>query len=95
MGNLTKRERPDRSKINMHEAWELDHWTRELGVSRSELQRLVDKVGNSAAEVRKRISPKQEMMDKNCSIRFGIGFVCENHLHRAWSEMTGFIFGVG
>ena len=35
MDNLTKREKPDRSKINMHEAWELDHWTRELGVNGS------------------------------------------------------------
>ena len=56
MDNLTKREKPDRGKINMHEAWELDHWTRELGVNRSELQRLVDKVGNSAAKVRKELA---------------------------------------
>jgi hypothetical protein len=55
MDNLTKRGKPDRSKINMHEAWELDHWTRELGVSKSELQRIVDKVGNSAAAVRKEL----------------------------------------
>ena len=55
-GQPDEREKPDRSKISMHEAWELDHWTRELGVSRSELQRLVDKVGNSAAEVRKELA---------------------------------------
>ncbi len=55
MDYLTKRTKPDRSKINMHEAWELDHWTRELGVSKSELQRIVDKVGNSAAAVRKEL----------------------------------------
>jgi len=58
MESLTKRIKPDRSKINMHQAWELDHWTKELGVSKSELQRLIDKVGNSAAEVRKELARK-------------------------------------
>jgi AraC-like DNA-binding protein len=58
MDSLTKRIKPNRSKINMHEAWELDHWTRELGVSRSELQRVVNKVGNSAAEMRKELTRK-------------------------------------
>ena len=58
MDSLTRRTKPDRSKINMHQAWELDHWTRELGVSKSELQRVIDKVGNSAAEVRKELARK-------------------------------------
>jgi AraC-like DNA-binding protein len=58
MDSLTKRIKPDRSKINMHQAWELDYWTRELGVSRSELQRVIEKVGNSAAEVRKELARK-------------------------------------
>jgi predicted RNA-binding protein YlqC (UPF0109 family) len=55
MDNLTKREQPDRSKINMHEAWEVKYWTKELGVSKDELQKVVDKVGNSAAAVRKEL----------------------------------------
>jgi hypothetical protein len=55
MDNLTKRDTPDRSKINMHESWEVKYWTRELGVSRAELQKTVDKVGNSAAAVRKEL----------------------------------------
>jgi Protein of unknown function (DUF3606) len=56
MDNLTKRDTPDRSKINMHESWEVKYWTRELGVSQAELQKVVDKVGNSAATVRKELA---------------------------------------
>ena len=37
-----------RSKINMHEDFEVKYWTKELGVSRDELQKPVDKVRNSA-----------------------------------------------
>jgi 3-oxoacyl-[acyl-carrier-protein] synthase III len=55
MDNLTKREQPDRSKINMREAWEVKCWTKELGVSEDELQKVVDKVGNAAAAVRKEL----------------------------------------
>ena len=52
MDNLTNRETPDRSKINMHEILEVKYWRRELGVSKDELQKVVDKVGNAAATVR-------------------------------------------
>lgn len=55
MDNLTKKDQRDRSKINMHEAYEVKYWTRELGVSREDLQKVVDKVGNSAATVRKEL----------------------------------------
>jgi len=47
--------RPDRSKINMQHRAELKHWTRELGVSQAQLQSVIDKVGNSAAAVRKEL----------------------------------------
>ena len=60
MDNLTKREQPDRSKINMHEAYEVKHWTHALGVSREQLQKAVDKVGNSAAAVRKELATSRE-----------------------------------
>ena len=56
MERLTKREQPDRSKINMHQPWEVKYWTHALGVSKEELQRAVDKVGNSAAAVRKQLA---------------------------------------
>jgi hypothetical protein len=56
MDNLQKKASPDRSKINMSEAYEVKYWTKALGVSKEKLQQLVDKVGNSAAAVRKELS---------------------------------------
>jgi 3-oxoacyl-[acyl-carrier-protein] synthase III len=56
MDNLKKKGTADRSKINMHEEYEVEYWTKELGISRDELQRVVDKVGNSAAAVRKELA---------------------------------------
>ena len=53
--NLTQRHQPDRSKINMHEDYEVKYWTHALGVSKEQLQKAVDKVGNSAAAVRKEL----------------------------------------
>ena len=49
------RGQPDRSRINMNEDYEVQYWTRHLGVSRAQLQRAIDKVGNSAAAVRKEL----------------------------------------
>src|SRR4051794_35902500 len=54
--SLTKRDQRDRSKINMHEDFEVKYWTKALGVSKDELQKAVDKVGNSAAAVRKQLA---------------------------------------
>lgn len=55
MDHLTRRGRPDRSKINMHEPHEVKYWTHALGISKEELQKAVDKVGNAAAAVRKEL----------------------------------------
>ena len=55
MDHLTRKGRPDRSKINMHEPYEVKYWTHALGISREELQKAVDKVGNAAAAVRKEL----------------------------------------
>ena len=44
-----------RSKINMEAPDEVRYWTKALGVSSGELQKAVDKVGNSAAAVRKQL----------------------------------------
>jgi len=49
------RGQPDRSKINMSEDYEVEYWTKHLGVSREELQLAVDLVGDSAAAVRKKL----------------------------------------
>jgi hypothetical protein len=53
--DLTKTAAPDRSKIAMQEEQEVKYWTKHLGISREELQRAVDKVGDSAAAVKKQL----------------------------------------
>jgi len=55
MGSLTRKATPDRSKINLHSAQEVKCWSHELGITREQLQKLVDKVGNSGAAVRKEL----------------------------------------
>ena len=55
MNNLTKRPMPDRSKINVHEPLEVKCWAHRFGVSQEQLRELVEKVGNSAAAVRKEL----------------------------------------
>ena len=55
MDDLNKKGPADRSKVNLQEAWEVDYWTNELGVSKDELQSVVKKVGDSAAAVRKEL----------------------------------------
>jgi Protein of unknown function (DUF3606) len=52
---LTTKMPPLRNHIAMTEELEVKCWTKHLGVSREELQRAVDKVGNSAAAVRKEL----------------------------------------
>jgi hypothetical protein len=39
MDDLNKKGAGDRSKINMHEDYEVKYWTKQLGVSRDELER--------------------------------------------------------
>jgi 3-oxoacyl-[acyl-carrier-protein] synthase III len=56
MDDLKKKGSQDRSKINMHEPHEVQYWTRHLNVSKEQLQKAVDKVGNSAAAVRKELA---------------------------------------
>ena len=56
MDDLKNRGQQDRSKINMHEDHEVKYWTRQLGVSKEQLQNAVDKVGNGAAAVRKQLA---------------------------------------
>ena len=55
MDDLRNRGQQDRSKISMHEEHEVKYWTRQLNVSKEELQKAVDKVGNAAAAVRKQL----------------------------------------
>ena len=56
MANKRKEKaRPDRSKINMSEDREVRPWLKHFKVSNEELTRAVEKVGTSAAAVRKQL----------------------------------------
>lgn len=47
----SKRGPADRSRINMHEAYEVEYWTGHFGVSRDKLQRAVNAVGVMVKDV--------------------------------------------
>ena len=49
------RDKRFRNQIAMDDAAAVRRWIKHLGVTREELQRAVDKVGNSAATVRKEL----------------------------------------
>ena len=53
--DVLTRAQPYRSHINMDADDEVKYWSKHLGVTREELQRLVDKVGNAASAVRKEL----------------------------------------
>lgn len=55
MDSPKKRVQPDRSKINLRQPHELKYWTRALNVSDAEIRAAIEKVGNSAAAVRKEL----------------------------------------
>jgi hypothetical protein len=46
---------PDRSKIAIDHPAEFKYWSKHLGITPEELRRIVGKVGNSAAAVRKEL----------------------------------------
>jgi hypothetical protein len=54
--DLKNKGQADRSKIVMHEEHDVKYWTKHLNVTKEELQKAVDKVGNSAAAVRKQLT---------------------------------------
>jgi hypothetical protein len=59
-GALTTKPPPLRNHIAMNKELEVKYWTKHLGVSREALQRAVDKVGNSAAAVRKELGKNED-----------------------------------
>ena len=65
--HLTKPETPDRTKINVQSPTELRHWAHALGVTKAQLQALVEKVGNSAATVRKELETLRQMDEENAA----------------------------
>jgi hypothetical protein len=53
--NLQIKRPLDAQRINIHEPWEVNWWTKELGVSRAQLEAAVRAVGVSAAAVRRHL----------------------------------------
>jgi hypothetical protein len=47
---------PDRSKIVLKHEDHVKYWTQHFGVTKDELARAIERVGNSAASVRKQLS---------------------------------------
>lgn len=60
MNSRKKREQADRSKIDLQQPHEVKHWTRLLGATREELRMTIEKVGSSAAAVRKELSGRAD-----------------------------------
>ncbi|MEW6024023.1 MAG: DUF3606 domain-containing protein [Pseudomonadota bacterium] len=56
--NKQDRGQQDRSRINMHEDYEVRHWTEALGVSKEELEKAVKAVGPSVSAVREHLGKK-------------------------------------
>ncbi|HEX7960421.1 MAG TPA: DUF3606 domain-containing protein [Terriglobales bacterium] len=53
--DLRNRGPADRSRINVHEAWELRWWTQELRVTEAQLRAAVNTVGISVSAVRRHL----------------------------------------
>ena len=53
--NKSKAGKQDRNRINVNEDYELQDWSKKFGVSRAELKKAVQKVGDSAEAVRKHL----------------------------------------
>lgn len=51
----TKRGPGDRTRISLSEPWEVNYWTKALGVTRDALEAAVKAVGNMAEDVRRHL----------------------------------------
>lgn len=56
MDNLKRRVPEDPTKINLNQQWEVEYWTKKLGISASQLRAIVAKVGIYVADVKKELS---------------------------------------
>ena len=52
----TNRSGQDRNRINLNEGYEVQYWTKTLGVSRDRLEELVRQYGDSAEKIREVLS---------------------------------------
>jgi len=51
--NLKIRQPQDANKINVHESWEVEYWTKKFGITKQQLVDAVKAVGVSVAAVAK------------------------------------------
>lgn len=54
--DLQNRGPQDRSRISLSEPWEVKYWTKELGITKEELERVVKSAGNSVTAVRQQLN---------------------------------------
>jgi hypothetical protein len=50
---------PDRSRINLSEDYEVQYWTKELAVSKEQLEKAVHAAGSSVEAVRSHLRARQ------------------------------------
>ncbi len=53
--DLHQRGPQDASKINLHEAWEVQYWTKKFGCTEAQLRAAVQAVGSGAHAVEKHL----------------------------------------
>jgi hypothetical protein len=53
--NLQRRQPEDKRFISLSESWEIEYWTKELGVTEAQLRDAIRQVGNGSAAVRKHL----------------------------------------
>ena len=51
--DLKIRQPIDGTKVNVNQPWELNYWTKKLGVTEAELLKAVDKVGPGEKDIKK------------------------------------------
>lgn len=51
--DTTNRGPADRKRVNVHESWELQYWTKQLGVSAEQLKASVSRVGPMVDDVKR------------------------------------------
>jgi len=56
--DLSNRGNQDRSRVNVHEKWEVDYWTKKWGVTRDQLATAAKEVGVSVAAIAKKLGKK-------------------------------------
>ena len=54
--HLTTPVQPDRSRIDLTDSRAVHYWTKHFKISKEDLQKAMDKVGNCAAAIRKELA---------------------------------------